>query len=87
MINKTTITKKQKWEEKQLYGYFKQQTSEISHDKTWKCLQKNIKRDTGSLQIAVQHKAIRNNYVKEKSDKMQQNSKCSLCGNRDQAIN
>ena len=26
-----TITRKQKWEEKQLYGYFKQQTEEISH--------------------------------------------------------
>ena len=31
MINKTTIDKKQKWEDKQLYGYLKQQTSKISH--------------------------------------------------------
>ena len=30
-INKTKITRKQKWEEKQLYGHFKQQTSDISH--------------------------------------------------------
>ena len=29
-INRTTITKKQKWEEKQLYRYFKRQTNEIS---------------------------------------------------------
>ena len=28
-------TRKQKWEEKQLYRYFKQHTSEIAHDKTW----------------------------------------------------
>ena len=30
----TTITRKQKWEEKQLYGRFKQLTSDISHEKT-----------------------------------------------------
>ena len=28
------ITRKQKWEENQLYGYFKRQTNEILHDKT-----------------------------------------------------
>ena len=33
-INRTTIVRK-KWEEKQLYEYFKQQTNEISHEKTW----------------------------------------------------
>ena len=30
-----TKTKKQKWEEKQLYGYFKGQTSEIPLEKIW----------------------------------------------------
>ena len=35
MINKTRITRKQEWEEKQLYEYFKQKTEEISHEKTW----------------------------------------------------
>ena len=34
------ITKKKKWEEKQLYGYFKWQTNEISYEKTEKRLQK-----------------------------------------------
>ena len=34
-INRTKITSKQKWEEKQLYGHFKWQTSDISHEKTW----------------------------------------------------
>ena len=32
-INKAKITRKQKWKEKQPYGYFKRQTSEISHIK------------------------------------------------------
>ena len=33
-INRTKATRKQKWEEKQLYGYFKRQTNEISNQKT-----------------------------------------------------
>ena len=30
---------------------------------------------------------IRTNYVKAKIDKMQENSKCRLCGDRDETIN
>ena len=42
---KTTKTKKQKWLEKQLYGYCKRQTSEILHEKTQTWLRKgNIKK-------------------------------------------
>ena len=29
---RTTKTRRQKWKEKQLYGYFKRQTSDIAHD-------------------------------------------------------
>ena len=32
-ISRTTINKKQKWEEKQLYGYLKRPTDEISYEK------------------------------------------------------
>ena len=34
MINRTTIARKEKWGEKQLYGYCKRQTGEISNEKT-----------------------------------------------------
>ena len=34
-INKTTLTRKKNGKEKQLYAYFKQQTNDISHEKTW----------------------------------------------------
>ena len=34
--NRTTKTRKQKWEENQMNGYFKQQTGEIANEKTWK---------------------------------------------------
>ena len=56
----TTITRKQKWEEKQLYGRFKRLTSDISHKKTWTWLRKgNLKRETESLLIAAQNNALR----------------------------
>ena len=86
-INRTK-TRKQKWEEKELYGHFKWQTSEISHEKTWTWLIKeNLKRKTESLLIATQNKAIRTNYIKAKIDKIQQNSRCRLCGDKDETIN
>ena len=34
-ISGTTMTRKQKWEEKQLYGLFKQLTRDISQEKMW----------------------------------------------------
>ena len=53
-INRTTITRKQKWEEKQLYGRFKRLTSNISHEKTYTWLRKeNLKRETETLLIAA----------------------------------
>ncbi len=35
MTNRMTITRKQKWEGKQLYGHFKRLINNISHEKTW----------------------------------------------------
>ena len=63
-------------------------TSEISHEKIWTWLRKwNLKRETESLLIPAQNNAIRTNYVKSKIDKIQQKSKCALCGDRDKTIN
>ena len=60
IIDRTTITRKQKWEEKQLYGYFKRQIGEISHEKIWTRLRKgNLKRET--LLIVAQNNANNNN--------------------------
>ena len=82
--NRMTRTRKQKWEEKQLYGRFKRLINNISHDKTWIWLRKgNLKRKTESPQMAVQNNAIRTNHLKARIYKTQQNSKCRLCGDRD----
>ena len=52
--NRTTITRKQKWEEKQLYGHFKRLTSDISNEenvdeaKKWKPWKRNWISSNGS---------------------------------------
>ena len=88
MNNRMTITRKQKWEGKQLYGQFKRLINNISHDKTWTWLRKgNCKRETESLLTAAQDNAVRTNHIKARIGKTQQNSKCRLCGDRDETIN
>ena len=58
-----------------------------NNQKTWTWLRKgNFKRETESLLIAAQDNAIRNNHIKARIDKTQQNSKCRLCGDRDETI-
>ena len=87
-INRTIITRKHIWKEKQMYEYFKRQTSKISHAKTWKWLRKgNTFREIESFLIAAHDNAIRINYIKSKIDKTQQNSKCRLWRDRDETIN
>ena len=86
-INRKLISRKQKSEEKQLL-YFKQQTREISHEKTWTRLWKrNLKSETESFLVAAQNNAIRTNYLKAEIAKTQQNCKRKLCRDRDETIN
>ena len=49
-------TRNKWWEQKQLYGYFKEQTSKIVHGKTWTWLiKRNLSRGTESLLITAQN--------------------------------
>ena len=83
-----TRTRKQKSEGKQLKGRFKRLVNNISLGKTLTWLRKrNFKRETESLLMAAQNSAIRTNHIKTRIDKTQQNSKCRLCGDRDETIN
>ena len=87
MDNRMTLSRQQKYEVKQLVGCFKQLIN-ISREKTWTWLKKeNFKRETESLLIAAQNNAMRTNHIKVRIDKTQQNSKCRLCGDRDETIN
>ena len=86
--NRTEITRKQKWEEKQLNGCLKRLTGDISHKKTWTWVRYgNLRRKSESLLIAAQNNTIRTNHIKARIDKTQQNSRFRLCGDRDETIN
>ena len=66
---RTKITRKQKWEEKQLYGHFKRLTNDVSDEQTWMWLRKgNLKRETESLLKAAPKNTIRTNYIKARID-------------------
>ena len=86
--NSMTKTRKQKCEGKQLHGHLKRLINNISHDKTRTWLRKgNFEREIESLLMVAQNSAIRTNHIKARIDKTQQNSKCRLCGDRDETIN
>ena len=58
-ISRTTITRKQKWEDKQLNKSFKRQTNDISNKIICTWLRKrNLKKETESLQIAAQNDKV-----------------------------
>ena len=86
--NRMRITRKQIWEEKQLYGRFKRLINNISYDKIWTWLRKeNFKRETESLLMATQNNAIVTKHIKARIDKIQQNSQYRLCSDKDGTIN
>ena len=62
-INRTIITRKHKWEEKQMYGYFKPRINEVSQEKTWTWQRKgNLQRESKSLQ-KQHHKAQKRSII------------------------
>ena len=72
IYDRMTTTRKQKWQNKQLYGRFKLLINNISNQKTWTWLGKgNLKREIESLLIAAQDNAIRTNHIKARIDKTQ----------------
>ena len=48
---------------------------------------KNLKRENESLLIAAQNNAIRTKYVTVRIDRTRQNSRCRLCGDRNETVN
>ena len=86
--SRTTKTRKQKWEGKQFYDSFKRLTSNISHEKTWMWLRKwNLRQETKFRLIAAQSNTMRTNDIKTRIHKTQKNSRCRLCGEKDETIN
>ena len=80
--NRMTITRKQKWEGKQLYERFKW----LINDLTWPNLDMAKKRKLQERNwispISSSNNAVKTNHIKERIDKTQIISKCRLCGDR-----
>ena len=86
---RTEITRKQKWEEKQLYRRLKRLTNDIAHENTLMWLKKeNIKREREPefLLTTIQNNVIRTNLIKARIDKTRQKSKYRLCGEKEETI-
>ena len=66
--NETMKTRKQKWEEKQLYGYFKWQTSKSPTRRSGHGYEKETLREKLNFWIAAQNGAIKINYIKGKME-------------------
>ena len=76
-----------KWEDEKLYGRFKRLISNIPLQKTCTWLRKgNLKREMESLLIVAKNNVLRTNHIKAIVDKRQENSKFTLCNNRDETI-
>ena len=76
--DRMTMTRKQKWEEKQLYGRFELLINTISHQKTWTWLRKG-NRISPNSSTKQRHK--NQSY---QSENRQDSTKC---GDRDETIN
>ena len=82
--NRMTITR-EKMGRKQLYGRLKRLIDNISHEKTWTWVRKDILGEKQrSLQITAQNDPV---TTKTRLDKSHHNSKCRLCGDRGETIN
>ena len=84
--NRLIITRKQKSEEKQLCGRFKWLIINIYQHFERENMG-NLKGETQSHQITAQNNTIRTNPIEARINKTQQNSKCSISGNREETIN
>ena len=88
ITNRETKASKEKGKKKQLYRYFKPQTYDIAHKKTWIWLKRrNLKNGTESRIITAENNAIRTDYIVVKIDKALQNCKCRLCGDKNATVN
>ena len=79
-----TITRKQIWKGKQLYGRFKRLIKRQNLDMAEQ--RKFYERNRISPNSS-KNNAVRTNHIKARKDKAQRNSKCRLCGDRDETIN
>ena len=73
-----------------MYVYVKWQTKTIAHETIWIWIRReeNWREEINKSLLIVAHiNVIRNIYIKAKTDDIQKNTKCRLCGDREETIN
>ena len=79
---------RESWKDKTLHAQFLRQTDDVGSEDRWLWLkQGNVKRKTESLIFAEQEQAVRTNVITAKIDKTQEQSKCRMCGEKDETVN
>ena len=79
--------RKERWIEKPMHGHFIRQTKDIADDMSWIWLRSGaLKRETESLITAAQYQCIRTNYIKARIDKIQENSLCRMCRQKEETV-
>ena len=80
------MERKEGW--KELHGQLLRQTDEIAGDARWLWLKHgSLKGEIESLILAAHEQAVRINAIKPYIDKSQEQSKCRMCGERDETVN
>ena len=81
------LERQERYRNKSLHGRFFKATDEVRDEKTWEWLRKSgIKKETEGLLMAAQEQAIRTKYIRKVIDKEDIDSKCRLCGERDETV-
>ena len=76
------------WTQKHLHGQFIRQAMGKANEDRWGWLRKRcLKRTTEFLILTAQKQAIRYNNMKSKIDKIQENTRCRMCGKAEASIN
>ena len=87
MIRKSTTTRKQEWEGKQLYGYFKQRNwQNLTQKDVEMVIKGKFKWENKSLLNVAQKRAINRKYVIAKIHKRPEFRKFRLRGDRGETI-
>ena len=81
-------SRRQRWSSKPLHGrYIKNIEGKIDDAATWAWLKHGeLKKETEGLIIAAQDQSLRTNAIKCKIDNTSDNSKCRLCGDREETV-
>ena len=79
--------RQERWKETSMHGQFIMQMEDIADDISWTRLRSGpLKQETESLIAAAQGQCITTTYITARTDKIQENSLCHMCGQREETV-